>query len=484
VAACQAGQTEKIGYYLRRSAEIGYDLSSYSTFADDPLAICLHGRPEWQAFIGPYKLKADSAMKALKAITDILNDTTLRVNRSLLSDDAYWQNLAAKSTAEQLIKKIQKFNQYPSPKRTGIWTLYHLKVNDTLTAPFLVYIPKAYDAKKASALYVFMHGGVGGPKNFGNPAYEPNSQAEFFKRAFTQNAFIIFPFGKKTFNWLYHQEAFETILNEVRQVKSLYHIDDNRVYIGGHSDGGRGAVWFAMNQATPFAAFYGICYFPSIYTGNTILRNLHNQPPFYGISATNDQLFPLGMVNNVLDFDVQAGGNWHRSVIKGTHGLPYATPDSIYFLFDTLARNRRDPAPKHLTWETDDIKNGRYYWVSIKQLDTTATPAAWHTPLNPTITNKDGKTGKANFSKHKSGAIEANVIGNVISIRASCVKSIGIDIVPGLVDLAKPVTIMINGQEKFKGLIKPDKAQILAGFLADKDRTMLTLTSMTFQLNP
>ncbi|QXV63807.1 hypothetical protein INP83_11890 [Mucilaginibacter sp. 21P] len=484
VAACQSGQTEKIAYYLRRSAEIGYDLSSYDTFANDPLAACLHNRPEWKAFIEPFKFKADSAMRSLKEITDMLNDTTVRINRSLLTDEAYLEKLAAKSTPQQLLKRLKDFNAFPSPKRTGFWTLYHLKAGDSLIVPFLVYIPKIYDAKKASSLYVFMHGGVGGPKNFSNPAYEPRSQAEFFKRAFEQNAFIIFPFGRKGFNWLYNQDAFETILKEIKHVKMLYDIDDNRVYIGGHSDGGRGAVWFAMNQATPFAAFYGICYFPSVYTGNTTLRNLHNRPPFYSISATNDQLFPLSMVNNVLDQDVQAGGNWHRRIIKGTHGLPYATPDSVYFLFDSLANNRREPAPKKLVWETDDVRNGKYYWVSIDELDTAASPAGWHTPIQPMITNKEGKTGRANFIKHKSGAVRAMVSANVIDLQTSCVGELTVDIFPELVDLRKPVTIRINQQQRFYGLIMPDKAKMLEGFLKTGDRSQLILNSFTFKLIP
>jgi hypothetical protein len=179
IAACQAGQTEKIAYYLRRSAEIGYDLSSYNTFANDPLAACLHDRPEWKTFIEPFKWKADSAMRALKAITDVLNDTTIRVEHTLLTDEAYLRKLSAKSTPQQFLKRIQGFNNFPSPKRTGIWTLYHIKLSDTLTVPFLVYIPQKYITKNATPLYVFMHGGVGGLKNFSNPAYEPRSQADF-----------------------------------------------------------------------------------------------------------------------------------------------------------------------------------------------------------------------------------------------------------------------------------------------------------------
>lgn len=482
VAACLSGNIKKAAFYLGRSASIGYDLSSYNTFADDPLNICLRDLPEWKKFIEPFKAKADSAASALKAITDELNDSTKRINYTLLSNTAYWNKLAEKSSPDQLLKAIQQFNNYPGLKNTGHWTLYYQKVNDSLRAPFLCYIPKNYKPNQKSALYIFMHGGVSGPKNFGNPAYEPNSEKELFKRAFEKNAFIIFPFARKTFNWLQHQDAFETILSEIAKVKSLYNIDDNKVYVGGHSDGGRGAVWFAMNQATPFAAFYGICYFPSIYTGNTFLRNLHNQFPFYGISATKDNLFPVATVKSIIDYDKKEGGNWKVFEVEGTHGLPYRTPDSIYFVFDSLLTNTRNPVPKKLTWETDNIKNGRYFWLAINELDTVSTPASWHTPLNPQVVNKEGKLGKINFSKHKAGAVMSIVSNNKITINTSCVKELTIYLTAGLVDIKKPVVVFINGVQKFKGIVKANKSIMMSEFLKTKDRVMVPLNKLTFRL--
>lgn len=482
VAACIAGNKEKAAYYLGQSGSIGYDLSAYQTFADDPLNSCLRDLPEWKKFIVPFKAKADSAAAALKMITAEINDSTKRINQTLLSNIAYWDKLAKNSSEEQLLKAIQQFNKYPDLKYTGHWTLYYQKVNDTLQAPFLCYIPKNYKHNQKSSLYVFMHGGVSGPKNFGNPAYEPNSEKELFKRAFEKNAFIIFPFARKTFNWLQHQDAFETILKEIAQVKSLYNIDDNKVYIGGHSDGGRGAVWFAMNQATPFAAFYGICYYPSIYTGNTFLRNLHNQAPFYGISATKDNLFPLATVKSIMDYDKNEGGNWKTFEIEGTHGLPYRTPDSVYFVFDSLLTNTRNPIPHKITWETDNVKNGRYYWLAINELDTAAAPASWHTPLNPQVVNKDGKLVKLNFAKHKAGAATATIENNTITVNSSCVKEIAIYLTAGLVDIRKPVVVNINGVQKFKGIIKADKEVMLSEFFKTKDRSMVTLNKITFRL--
>lgn len=68
----------------------------------------------------------------------------------------------------------------------------------------------------------------------------------------------------------------------------------------------------------------------------------------------------------------------------------------------------------------------------------------------------------------------------MIDLQASCVGAVTVDIVPGLVDLDKPVTIYINHKQRFRGLIRPDKAKMLVGFLKTGDRSMLTLNSLRF----
>ena len=52
IAAAHVGNFERAKYYLLRSAEIGYDVSSYKLFADDPDNKPLQNLSEWKKFIG------------------------------------------------------------------------------------------------------------------------------------------------------------------------------------------------------------------------------------------------------------------------------------------------------------------------------------------------------------------------------------------------------------------------------------------------
>ncbi|WP_028296866.1 hypothetical protein [Olivibacter sitiensis] len=471
VAACHAGQTEKAKYYLKRSAEIGYDLDSYNFFANDTLNQCLHELPEWKKFIDDFKTKADSANAAINAILSDLKDSTKHVNISIMDDENYWQKFQQDHTVQELIAQIKSFHDFDTPNEKGIWTLYQIKVNDTLTIPYLLYIPDSYTSSKSTPLYVYLHGAVVNRSAFSNPAHIPNGkEIKIMDR--TKDSFILYPFGKKDFGWIYQQEAFETILREIVQVKSRYNIDDNKVYVGGHSNGGSGAFWLALNKPSMFAAFFGLNFLPKVYTGNTTIKNLGNDKTFYGISGIEDDVFPYPLVNQIYTFSREQGANWRNYAFHGSHGLAFNHVDSINFLFDTLATHRRNPFPNEIYWETDDVRNGRYAWIAISKLDTVGERADWHQPLNPMVT-QNGKTEQATFTKSKSGAVRATIRDNIITIESSCVAQIELYLSPDMIDFDKQVKIYVNGKNTFNFKPQMSKETILNEFLKTKNRKFI-----------
>ncbi|WP_379083951.1 hypothetical protein [Pedobacter sp. UC225_65] len=478
VAACHANNMERVKYYLKYSAQIGFDVPDYKKYELDSAGFCLHDVPEWKQYMSVFKFKSDSLVSALAKTTAELTDTTNRANRSLLLDQKYWKDLASKSSASQLISKIKQFNNYPVVKKDNFWTLYQIKVNDSLTVPFLVHIPKGYNPKQKTPLYVYLHGAVVNRTKFTPPAYIPEStELKIMEKVKDENAFIIYPFGRKDFGWLYQQLAFETVLREIAYVKSLYNINDNKVYIGGHSNGGSGAFWFAINQPSPFAAAFGLNYLPKVYGSNTPFTNLRNEVPFLGISGTEDPVFPLELVNGIYKYAAGNGANWQNFSKKGNHGLPFASRDSINFIFDLLNTKTRNPFPKKIEWETDNVKNGRNAWIEITQLDTLTAKVEWHKTLNPTLT-QNGKTGLADFNKNKSGAVIATVEGNNINIQTSRVKSIRLYISADMFDLSKQVKVTINNKDFLNVKLDADKQTILDEFLKIKDRDFIVATKI------
>lgn len=472
VASAHVGNLERAKYYLKRSAEIGYDYSEYDYFANDPLNTPLRNLPEWKQFIEPFKFKADSAMASLKIIEIALNDSTTRVNHSVLSNENYWKGLALKMKSAQLSEEIKQFKGYTAPTKNNFWTVYKIKVNDTLTVPFLLHIPNNYNTQTRTPLYVYLHGAVVNRPKFTPPKYIPGSSEMKIVDKFKDDAFVIYPFGRKTFGWLYQQEAFETILKEIAFVKSLYNINDNKVYIGGHSNGGSGAFWFGINQPTAFASFFGLNYYPKAYVGNTTLKNLNNSSVFYGVSGTKDTTFPLTLVNPIYQLGIDNGANWKNFTRVGNHGLGVFQVDSASFIFDLLAKETRNPFPKKIQWETDNVKNGRNAWIEISALDTLAQKADWQIALNPTVT-LDGKETLLNFHVKKSGAVIATATKNHIDLKTSRVGQVKLYISADQFDFSKPLTVTINDKDKLSFKLKPDNNVIVQEFLKSKDRCFI-----------
>jgi hypothetical protein len=443
----------------------------------------LHGDKRWQEACRiagrNYSMLSKKRNKALVDLTD----PHKRVNYSIFSNSLYWSRQATKLSVQALCKKIASFNRFPDAPRTDWWTLYHIKVNDTLEVPFLVHIPSHYQAGIKTPLYVFLHGGVG-RTSFSDPLDEIRLETPLLQRAFQEQAFVILPFACKEFNWLYHQQAFETVLQEIAKVKGFYNIDDNRVYIGGHSDGARGAFWFALNQRTPFASFFGLNYFPTLLTGNTPLRNLWNDAPFKGISGIEDKGFNVHQVTQIVEYAHSTGANWQNLALHGEHTLPYDTPDSAFFLFDQVISQTRIPVPQKLRWETDDLRSGRCYWLNITRLDTLQKAANWHHAYNPAVTSlKTGKDELRNLNSKKSGAVMAEVKGRNIYLKTSRVGELQILVPEQWARQYHALAIHLNEQPVYHVRIHPSKTILLHSFLKSKDRALMTVDHINISIS-
>ncbi len=467
MAACQEGDKEKAIHYLKLSAKVGYDYYSFDLFVNNPNNTCLKDTPEWKEYAGIMKFKADSSEASIIKTRGELEDTGKRINEN---NNAYWESLTRKK--KDLHTLIKNYDGFKAPAQTGFWTLYTLQVNDTLSVPYLVYIPENYDPKKKAPLYVYLHGGIVNRPEFSEPANVIYAtEANYIKEHAGKDSFILYPFGKKDFGWLYQQEAFEAILKQIATIKSLYNIDDNRVFLGGHSNGGSGAFWFANKNQSPFAAFFALNYLPLVYSGNTLLRNLQNQTPFYGISGTKDRVFPIARVNEIYDFARQQNVNWHNRVLTGGHTLPFFENDSVRLVFDSVLTRRRNPFPENIIWETDDIRNGRKNWMEITALDTTAQRAQWHTDLLPQAV-KEGKI-KRPFNRNRTGAVRATVKGNHIYLESSRVKSLRIYLSQDMINYKKKVRIFHNGKPILRFKLKPDNNVMTEEFRKTGDRVFI-----------
>ncbi len=74
--------------------------------------------------------------------------------------------------------------------------------------------------------------------------------------------------------------------------------------------------------------------------------------------------------------------------------------------------------------------------------------------------------------KKPSGCVDAARKGNTIDTYTLGVLEFTLLLSPDVIDFARPVTVTVNGRERFHGVVKKDVATLQKWAARDNDRTM------------
>ncbi|HBC47462.1 MAG TPA: hypothetical protein DCZ43_10480, partial [candidate division Zixibacteria bacterium] len=250
--------------------------------------------------------------------------------------------------------------------------------------PWVIYIPSTYDPRKPTPLMIALHGGVSRPDIIEDPVAWANDTP--FKTMAEQRGYLmLFPFGQAKATW-WDQVGIANIQNLVRIAKTQYNVDDDRVYLGGFSDGGSGAFLFAMAMPGDYAAFVALNGHMGVGSedGNlpTYASNFVNTP-VYAVTTDKDQLYPSSDMQGLIDMALDAGGNILYRQLEGDHSLSYADKE-FPLIGDYLDRHPRDPFPSKIYWETAIPGFGVCRWFAIDEI-TIANPADWYKDYNSAL---------------------------------------------------------------------------------------------------
>jgi len=472
------GTINAIKVYIRNNALNNYYLFSKDLESEAGFDF-VRKDPRWISLLSGVKQNE----KAIRLKEKEKVDSAVAVQKSL--EQSGLSGIIARlkhADAKSAYGTIKNYKNYP-PIKSRMLSL-QFKITDSLNMAFLVVLPLKYDAKKSYPVLFFLHGAVG--SNTGYIDYADDWDTRGWNRYYTKYAgevIMAYPHGNKDYNWMYPDEGFYMLPAILRQMKNIINVDDNRIFITGHSNGATGSFSYLMKQPSPFAAFYGFNTRPVVATGGTYLRNILNRS-FFNVSTDQDYYFPPGandtltMVMKKLKADYQD----HRY-----NGFPHWFPQfdesepAYKILFDDLAVRRRNPFKPNLYWECDDVKYGNCDWLTINALDTTARRAPWHTDINFGINKwlllnkkseaieRDTMLKAYQFNK-KSGAVKATYANNVFTIETSAVKAFTLQISPQMVDLNKPVTVVVNGKKYLQKKLSYSKTYMLSNFENTLDR--------------
>lgn len=387
---------------------------------------------------------------------------------------------------EELYRRLKQINGYKRKAQRNYSLMF--PVNDSVRSSYYVHLPANYDPDKSYPLLFFLHGAVKytGLSDF-QSEYILGDENRFYTRyADKHGVILVFPQADKQYNWMFPDDGFHMIPAILKEIKTALNIDDNKVFVSGHSNGATGAFSYWMKQPTPFAGFFGFNTLPKVHTGGTFLRNGLNRF-FVNFSTDLDYYYPP-QANDSLQ--VLAGSLHLDYEDHRYNGFPHWFPQfdesepAFKTVFEKIRTHSRNPFPEEINWETDDTRYGQMDWLEITELDTLSRRADWHTTVNfgihkwleyndkEELITKEVNRRAFDFPR-KSGAVNAKFDGNIFSIKTSCVKAFRIYISPEMTDMKKPVSIYVNGERVLREKVKYDDEFMMSSFNEQKDRTRI-----------
>jgi poly(3-hydroxybutyrate) depolymerase len=334
-------------------------------------------------------------------------------------------------------------------------------------------VPADYSPARAWPLRVMLHGGVGRPA----PSAGGEPPRPLSNRTPGGAEIVLHPRSWAEAEW-WKPEQVSNVLALVDRLKRRYNVDESRISLSGISDGGTGTYYFAMREATTWAACLPLNGHPSVLAnpdvgadGELFARNMANCP-LYIVNGGRDRLYPAASVSPLIDM-LKKGGVplvWQVYPEAGHDVSWWPTERPRYESF--LAGHARVAHPPSVSWETERTdRYSRFRWLVIDRLG--------KRPSDVTLEDvNEFAPGSARVvplydRDTPSGRVDATRTGNAFEVKSRGVQAFTLLLSPDVIDFGKPVQVTVNGRRAFAGPVTRDLTTLLAWAARDNDRTML-----------
>ena len=358
------------------------------------------------------------------------SDEAERLLQGILSDEQ-----ASIKAVSQIIRRGRTYQSRP----TGMLPSEQILVRAG-TYPLSLFVPASYETAKSHALLVCLHG-----YGFTGEAY-----LERWRTRLGEDYLLACPTYPSGAWFARHAE--ELVLETIREVRRRYHIDPDRIFLTGMSNGGIGAWLIGMHHAPLFA---GIAPMASGLDDVLMpfLANLRNTP-IYIIHGAKDQVMPADLSRSIakeldaLGYPYMYREHHREHPIAGGHYFPKEELPDLVTWFN---RQRREPLPTSLTLVRDASHFQPFNWVRI---DATDPIAAFSDDL---VDKRDEQIKRRVYAR-----LDASIAGsNRIEVRTEHVQRYSLFLNEQLIDVSKPLTVLTNGRLLFEGPVTPSVETLL-----------------------
>jgi predicted esterase len=360
-------------------------------------------------------------------------------------------------TVEAAIRQVPHYSKAP----VGAQLQRGIKVRDQ-DASFALYVPPSYSPDRAYPLIVCLHGA-----GFTGQAY-----LDRWVPRLEDRYILACPTISMGAWWTRFGE--DLTLAVLGNVSDEYHVDPERIFLTGMSNGGIGTWIIGMHHADLFAGIAPMAsglddvMFPFV-------ENLANTP-VYVIHGAEDQVMPVQLSRDLVKELQRLGISYQYREHQWTHphaGGHFFPRQELPALITWFDQQRHSSLPRKMAMVRDATHLMPMGWARI---DITEQIAAFSENL---IDKRDRF-----FAEKIYAALQAEIIGsNVIAVRAVRVKRFTLFLNEELVDFSKSIVVKVNGVHSFGGMVKPSIATLLQGAKQRSDFHNLYPAKLTINVN-
>jgi len=210
------------------------------------------------------------AERALAQSDDVLATSALPSVKMMVRDaETRWLAVTTRADVEFVERSLAEAAQYaealsggkdPFATRTGPFVKAYVSRVDASLQPYAIYVPRDYDPARSYPLVISLHGG--GANHVlnlrrvfgkGNKPDEPDVEAmKYFPPLPDADFIVASPYARGTMG--YAGMAEKDVFRVIEEVKKYYRIDEDRLYLTGHSMGAVGTWQIALEHPDMFAA--------------------------------------------------------------------------------------------------------------------------------------------------------------------------------------------------------------------------------------
>jgi predicted esterase len=260
--------------------------------------------------------------------------------------------------------------------------------------------------------------------------------------------------------WLYESDRsfpFEAI----RRARELYAIDPDRVVIAGHSMGGYGSYNISLRHPDRFAGVAplagGITRVPYSLEHDWRTRALlgNGAPlPFFVVHGSADRLVRYDVDKEIVDRLRTSGATVEWRPLEGVghmlegawRGAGPAGAELVKF----LSTQRRNSSPESVRYSCWGDKLDGAFWLRIAERSSPGT--------RPDVTRLSGKVDRAS---------------NTVTVEGEGVARARVYLDERLLDLSKPVRILVRGATRFEGKVERSFEAVLESWRSREDPALV-----------